>query len=151
MAWTEDEYAALLARGQVREVGAKGPRMDQGRLRTFRGTKDADGVKDRFRSQTERRYAAYLDGEVNAGMVDRWYYEPFKGLYLAPETSYTPDFLISYCDGTQGLVFHEVKGAFIRQKDWIKLKMAAVLYPVFPFVLAQWKDGAWRWQDVPAS
>lgn len=103
-----------------------------------------------YRSVTEARYAAYLAGEVNAGMVAQWYYEPCKGLRLGPTTSYTPDFLVVYCDGERGYEFHEVKGAFIREKDWIKAKIAAAIFPCFRFVLAQWEDERWHWKEIPS-
>lgn len=106
---------------------------------------------DCYRSETERRYAAYLDSEVNAGMVAAWWYEPMKGLYLAPKTSYTPDFLVQYCDGERGLECHEVKGAKIWEKDRIKAKLAARLYPCFRFLLAQWKESRWTWTHIPAQ
>ena len=83
-------------------------------------------------------------------MVAQWYYEPCKGLRLGPTTSYTPDFLVVYCDGERGYEFHEVKGAFIREKDWIKAKIAAVTFPCFHFVLAQWKNQNWTWKEIPS-
>ena len=105
---------------------------------------------DRYRSETERRYARYLDGEVNAGIVARYYYEPCKGLWLAPKLSYTPDFLVIYCDGERGHEMHEVKGEHIWPKDWDRLKMAAQLYQCWTFRLAQWKEQRWQWQKMPA-
>ena len=103
---------------------------------------------DRYTSATERRYAALLAQWERQGIIQQWWYEPCKGLYLAPRTSYTPDFLVWRVQ--EGfLEFHEVKGAFIRAKDWEKVKFAAVTFPIFRFVLAQWKDGAWHWREVP--
>jgi len=31
------------------------------------------------------------------------------------------------------------------------VKWAATSYPCYRFVLAQWQDGAWRWQEVPSG
>ena len=103
---------------------------------------------DRHRSDTERRYAQVLQGRRLIGEIAEWYYEPCKGLYLAPRTSYTPDFLI--WTPTGGLEFHEVKGGFIRAKDWEKTKWAAAYYRCFSFVLAQWKNAQWHYKTVPA-
>jgi hypothetical protein len=104
---------------------------------------------DRYKSDTERRYAAVLDGWQHDGDILRWWYEPQKGLYLAPKTSYSPDFLLDYGPG-RPLEFHEVKGAHIWPKDWILVKQAAALYPCYRFFLAQWKDAQWHWQGIPA-
>lgn len=118
----------------------------------------ASGLKqvspDRYRSKTERRYAALLEQERQQGIIRAWYYEPLKGLYLAPKTSYTPDFLVElpwHGPGDTGfLCFHEIKGPFIREKDWIKVKLAAAVYPCFRFLLVQWKENRWQWKEVPA-
>ena len=104
---------------------------------------------DRFRSETERRYGALLTTWQQQGIIQQWWYEPCKGLWLAPRTSYTPDFLVWRVQ--EGLLeFHEVKGGFVREKDWLKVKLAAVRYPVFRFLLARWQDGAWHWREVPS-
>ena len=163
IAFDEQWLAILLARGDCRLVpdsstappvapATRRPVLDVGpaaALEMASPLPSQDAPRDRYRSKTERRYAALLDGERRAGRVGQWYYEPCKGLYLAPKLSYTPDFLVMYCDG-RSYEFHEVKGAYIREKDWNKAKMAAALYPVFRFVLAQWTEGAWHWKTIPA-
>lgn len=103
---------------------------------------------DRYRSDTERRYALLLQWRKAAGELVAWFYEPCKGLFLAPGTSYTPDFLLWFPDGH--IEFHEVKGGFIREKDWIKVKVAAARYSFWTFRLAQWKGHQWHWKTVPA-
>src|SRR5215510_8245572 len=50
--------------------------------------------QDRYKSETERRFAQLLDRWTYEGKVRAWHYEPMKGLYLAPATSYTVDWLI---------------------------------------------------------
>lgn len=61
---------------------------------------------------------------------------------LADMCRYTPDFAVQQLDGI--LVFFEVKGPFMREDSWIKLKVAARTYPWWRFVLAQkHKDGHW--------
>lgn len=62
-------------------------------------------------------------------------------LELADMCRYTPDFLTHTTDLT---TFWEVKGPFMREDSWIKLKVAARTYPWWRFVLAQkHKDGHW--------
>lgn len=105
----------------------------------------------RYRSQTEARYAAVLEEEKRTGLILDYWYEPIKGLYLAPKTTYTPDFLVQVWQSPdhRTLVFHEVKGPFIREKDLIKAKVAARLYPCFRFLLVQWTGDEWTWQLIP--
>jgi hypothetical protein len=105
---------------------------------------------DRYRSKTERLYAQRLAVYQYDGLIKRWWYEPAKGLYLAPQTSYTPDFLIEYADPTRPLEMHEVKGGFVRPQDWQKTKQAAAIYTCFRFLLAQYKGGEWQYKEVPA-
>lgn len=107
-------------------------------------------LTDRYRSKGERRYAQCLDVRQHAGELRQWWYEPFKGLYLAPETSITLDFLVEHTTPGLMLELHEVKGPFINPASWQKLKQAAARYPCFRFVLAQWKQGAWRYKEIPS-
>jgi len=102
---------------------------------------------DRYRSETERRFAALLTAWQQQDVITHWWYEPCKGLYLAPHTSYTPDFLVSRSTGP--LVFYEVKGAYIRPQDWVKAKQAAALYGCFWFFLAQWETQEWCFKEIP--
>ena len=181
MRLTEDEYHALLQRGNVREVSgerilrrgheptmtrgdATQPQVPPGVPRSM-ATKKAPALivkpagrkkprqTDRFRSDTERRYAAVLEAQRLRGEIVDWRYEPMKGLYLGPDSSYTPDFLViftipgaSWCT----YEFHEVKGGHIWPKDREKLKWAATAYPWFTFYLCQWKEQQWHITQVPA-
>jgi hypothetical protein len=105
---------------------------------------------DRYRSKTERLYAlTILDVGVASGLLKDYWYEPMKGLWLAPKTSYTPDFLVQYTDPTQLLELHEVKGGFVYAKDFQKTKMAAAKYGCYRFILAQWKNQHWWFKNVP--
>jgi hypothetical protein len=68
---------------------------------------------------------------------------------LANQVRYTPDFSVTLLDHMKeqaSMVFYEIKGAYIREDAWIKLKTAASLFPQFRFVMAQWKDN--RWTDT---
>jgi len=63
-------------------------------------------------------------------------------LKLAHRCTYTADFsLWSEC-GT--LTLYETKGGFIREDGWIKLKMAARLFPHITFVLVKSVRGGWQ-------
>ena len=104
---------------------------------------------DRFRSDTERKYAALLEQWQREGEVRQWYYEPIR-LYLAPKTTLTVDFLVIWDIRPRDLELHEVKPKWYREDGWQKLKIAAALYPCFRFLLAQWKDRKWTWQTIPA-
>lgn len=111
---------------------------------------EVEAPKDRYKSATERWYAQLLDVEKAKGTLRHWWYEPQKGLYLAPGLSYTPDFLLQW-EATPGLLeFHEVKGGHIYTKDWQRAKAAAALYPCYTFVLAQWTKQRWHWKRIPA-
>ncbi|MDR3353374.1 MAG: hypothetical protein LBO00_10330 [Zoogloeaceae bacterium] len=58
----------------------------------------------------------------------------FGLLKLADNTRYTPDFLVLLPDGV--LEIHETKDGYIREDGWLKLKVAAGMFP-FRFFLCQ--------------
>lgn len=157
--WSEEQLQEVLKRGTVRVVGERPTLTQAGKAVVVAHPlavpepqpplSRTDEPHDRYRSKTERRYALLLQQRKAAGELREWWYEPCKGLYLAPRTSYTPDFLLWYTDPQRPLEFHEVKGGFIRAKDWQKTKWAAVAYPLFKFVLAQYKGQHWYWKEVP--
>ena len=66
-------------------------------------------------------------------------------LKLGNDTRYTPDFS-TIVGGNY--VFFEVKGGFVREDGWIKLKIAARTYREFRFVLAQYKGKIWKEEAV---
>jgi hypothetical protein len=101
-----------------------------------------------YRSKTEARYAALLTTWQQAGLIVRWCYEPIR-LRLAPQTTLTPDFLIQWPSANDTrLTFDEVKG-WKREDAMVKLKVAAALYPMFRFRCVQWRQGDWRYDDIP--
>ena len=85
-------------------------------------------------------------------MIDKrviaYFYEAMT-LHVAASLKYTPDWIVYRRGGggSEELEFHEVKGAHIREKDWIRFKLAVEKFPRHTFVLAQKaldKDGgAW--------
>ena len=72
----------------------------------------------RFKSQTERRFAAHLNSLVAEGKILRWRYEAER-LQLAdhgqPAVTYTPDFVAWLAGGRR--IFFEVKSRFHRDSD----------------------------------
>lgn len=116
-----------------------------------------------YRSKTEARFAALCRVWQYEQMgVAQWWYEPCKGLHLTDTMSYTPDFLLALTPAWAALPFAallppdspcvwiEVKGAFMREQDWLKAKMAAATFPLWPFVRAQWAQHTWHYLRIPA-
>jgi hypothetical protein len=83
-------------------------------------------------NKTEARYAEQLQLRLLAGEVAWFAYEALT-LKLAPDTRYTPDFVVMLSDGT--LECHEVKG-FFRDDAKVKVKVAAEKFPL-RFVVAR--------------
>lgn len=96
---------------------------------------------DGYASQLEADYAQVLRHD---SMVRLWQYEAIR-LILAPKTTYLPDFLVVTAKGT--LEIHEVKG-FLREKDNVKVKVAARLFPMFRFFLVRKLNGLWDYQAI---
>jgi len=152
--WTDEEYAAYLARqgAQQAQEDTRAPRQgkETGQQATalLEAPRSLPDALDRYQSKTERRWAEEIAEPLkHEGKIKDWWYSPCKGLYLAAKTSYTPDFLVWNAQGA--LIFVEVKGALIRPKDWEKTKFAARIYGCFVFELWQWKSGHWRCKQVP--
>lgn len=99
-------------------------------------------------NKTEAEYAGMLQERHLRGEVSWWKYEAIT-LKLADNTRYTPDFLVMLADGT--LEIHETKGGFIREDGWLKLKVAAGMFP-FRFFLCQKQakkaGGGWQIRRV---
>ncbi len=95
-------------------------------------------------NKTERRYYEILKARERRNEVVKVRVFPIT-LRLADNTRYTPDFS-AVVKGR--FVFFEIKGAFIREDGWLKLKMAAAEYPEFDFVMAQWAKGEWIETEV---
>ena len=90
-------------------------------------------------NKLEAAWAVELDGSGDA-----WEFERVT-LKLAPDTRYTPDFLVI---GPAGDVqFHEVKG-FMRDDARVKLKVAADRFPWFRFHLVTRTGGAWQVEEI---
>jgi len=119
--WTEEQLAAHRQRIPRPAPASAAPPVAKGT------TRKPDMNK------TEAEYAAMLQARSTQGEIFWWQYEAIT-LKLADNTRYTPDFLVMLTDGT--IEIHETKGGFIREDGWLKLKIAAALFP-FRFFLCQ--------------
>ena len=82
-------------------------------------------------TKLEEAYSWELERRLKRGEILVWRYEAIT-FKLAPDTRYTPDFFVVCADGM--VEFHEVKG-FRREDSWVKLKVAAEVFPWFRFLL----------------
>jgi hypothetical protein len=98
-------------------------------------------------NKTEEAYSIILEAKKRNGEIREYAYESLT-LKLAKDTRLTVDFMVIASDDT--LEMHEVKGGFVREDAWMKLKIAAQLFP-FRFRLAQYKSKSWTIADVEAS
>lgn len=97
-------------------------------------------------NKTEAAYMNLLEGRKRAGEIATYRFESHT-LKLAKDTRYTPDFQVMLADGR--IEFHEVKGEFVREDSWVKLKTAAAIYPEYRFVFAQkTKKEGWKIKEV---
>jgi len=102
-------------------------------------------------NKTEARYGQYLDLQKRAGTVLWWVFEGAT-LKLAPDTRYTPDFMVMMRHASSGLgfvEFHEVKGAKNgkpRYEDDARVKIACAaekFRPIRFLMVWQARNGAW--------
>src|SRR5690242_7508157 len=140
--YTEAEYEAVLAKhgmggGQVVRRHVEGVQNA--------GSIPAHPAKP-YRSKTEARSAEQLLLEQRAGLIKDYKYEAVK-LKLAPDTMLTLDWLVVMHDNS--IQFREVKGKWFREDGWIKLKVAAALYPWWPIYLWKWDQGQWELRELP--
>lgn len=105
-------------------------------------------VRGHDMNKTEAEYAGMLEARKTGGDIVWWTFEAVT-LKLADNTRYTPDFMVMLADGA--LEIHETKGGFIREDGWLKLKVAAGMFP-FRFFLCQKQSkkvgGGWQIKRV---
>jgi len=89
-------------------------------------------------NKLERAYLAYLRAKFGAERIGI----QNVTLKLAHRCTYTADFSFWSLDGR--LALFETKGKFIREDGWIKLKMAARLFPQVKFVLVKRSVTGWE-------
>lgn len=121
--WTQEQLDAHLAkpRQAVKVKAAPKPRMNL----------------------TEAAYGSILEAMKHKGEIKDYGFERLR-LRLADNLWYWPDFDIVLPDGS--IQIHEVKGGFIREDSWIKIKMAAEVYPQWAFYLCQRKAKSQPWE-----
>lgn len=98
-------------------------------------------------NKTEQAYSLILEARKRNGEIRDWRYEELT-LKLAKDTRLTVDFMVIAADDT--IEMHEIKGSFVREDAWAKLKIAATLFP-FRFLLAQYKAKTWTISEVEAA
>lgn len=109
-------------------------------------------------NKTEARFADVLEAMRRRGDIASY---RFEGTTLRwgneEDFTFTPDFtvVVATCSGVDQefrdgvhrtfvrLRFIEVKGAFIRERQWLQFKTARDAHPLYEFELWQWKAGNW--------
>lgn len=94
----------------------------------------------KYASKWEELYAQHLAAQALAGEIADWKYEPLK-ILLAPQTTYTPDFMVIMPDGK--IEMHEVKG-YLRDDAAVKFKIAADSFPFWTFKMITRKQHEWQ-------
>ena len=90
---------------------------------------------DLGQNRLEACYDNYLAMLKRAGKILDYRFEPFTlRLTYKTITNYKPDFLVINLD--EYMEIHETKG-YMEEDAWIKLKLAADLYPWFTFYLVR--------------
>jgi hypothetical protein len=115
-----------LSKTQAKQYGLRAPKAATSTRQRYGG----------YASSWEREYADYLSQDMT---IKAWQYEAIR-LILAPKTTYLPDFFVTRLDGR--LEIREVKG-YLREKDNIKLKVAAKMFPMFRFYLVRKVGDRW--------
>lgn len=94
-------------------------------------------------NKLEQSYAQELRIKLLAGEISDYKFEPIK-LKLAPNTTYSPDFLVITNDGEMQL--HEVKG-YWEDDARVKIKVAAEMFWMFKFIAIQRDKSVWRYEE----
>ena len=90
-------------------------------------------------NKLETAYAAHLEWRKKTGEIQAYSFESAK-FKLAPNTFYTPDFMVIADDDV--MEFHEVKG-FWEDDARVKIKVFAALFPFRVFAITRGKKGEW--------
>ncbi len=100
-------------------------------------------------NKTEAKFVEdFLEPRKLAGEIFAYWFEQ-ETLPLAPRTTYTPDFEASLADGS--VVFYEIKGGYTWDDSMVKLKVAAVMYPLAKFYLCKYIKKQWKIRLIPSS
>lgn len=93
-------------------------------------------------NKLEKVYSEYLFFRKKAGDILDYKFEAIK-LRHAPNTFYTPDFMVHTTDGY--IEMHETKG-FWEDDARVKIKVAAEVFPFRFVAITRSKDG-WKEED----
>jgi hypothetical protein len=140
---TEEQYQAHQQRNVRWDTKLPRAIAETAKRVTRRRKKTPNKLETEFRQRLE---LAKRDGQL----VD-YGYERIT-LKLAHDTRLTPDYDAITSDGR--LSFFEVKGPHQWEDSWVKLKVAAALYPHFAFHLCKKPrelGGHWDIRKVPSS
>ena len=91
----------------------------------------------------EQMYADILDAMLRAGTICAYHFESVR-FTLAPNTTYTPDFMVVYDDRIE-LV--EVKG-WLQEDANVKFKAVADKFPYFSWKMIRYKNKTEGWTTV---
>lgn len=91
-------------------------------------------------NKTEQEYAAQLDVRKLANDIRWWGFECLK-LKLADKCHFTPDFMVVLSSGE--IEFVDTKG-HVEDDAAVKIKTAAVMFPMFHFVMERKVKGKWH-------
>ena len=105
---------------------------------------DGGELDGRKANKTERAYANILELRKKAGEIRDYKFESVK-LRLANNTYYTPDFFVQLAN--REIEIHEVKGGWVTEDGFLKLKLANEMYP-FRFYKCQLIKGDWTITEI---
>ena len=97
-----------------------------------------------YKSRLESDYADRMGMLYKAGEFQSWGYERIK-LRVGKGAYYTPDF--DWLDNNGQVHFDETKG-YRREAAIIRLKAAAMVYPMFRFRLVTRNKEGWQYEEV---
>jgi len=123
MGFRDDVIATAKVDGKPLAEAEQAPRRDHDRM-----------------NKMERAYSLGLDVLRQAGIIERWAFEPLT-FRLAHRTGYTPDFVLWYPDRRVRII--EVKG-YLRDDAAVKFKLARKLFPEWEWLMVRRVKGHWE-------
>jgi len=106
------------------------------------------GYGETFDSPLELDFAAELESLMRNRQIREWRYHPLR-FRLAPNVSYTPDFMLVHLN--ESLALYEVKGSWKMKNardSRTRLEIAAYRYPWFQWHAVTRVDGAWSYKQI---
>lgn len=116
------------------------PGVEMGKIQPKQAAKP---MRAKEPNKIEREYELMLKAQFPAAVI-RW--EAYT-LRMANRATYTADYSVLHPNGI--LEFHEVKGAFVFAKGLVKPRIAAAMFPLHKFTLAQKKKDGWHITEFP--